>query len=91
MTKRISEQELIRQFEEIARFELPQTVVDRDIKRVRKALTEDKGVVGVTPLGPWRHLATNRWAKYLCAAAACLVLALAVHHSATRSSAPPNC
>ncbi len=88
MTKRTSEQELMRQFEEIAKFELPQDVVERDIERVRQSLTENEETAATTGQRLWHDLATRHWTRYVSAAAACLVLALVVHHfSNTRLSA----
>ena len=75
MTEKTHEQELIRQFEEIAQFELPVSVAERDLERVRQSLMAHGSRRGVM----WRRIAASRWAQGLSAIAACLVLVLMIH------------
>jgi len=79
MSEKTSDQDLIREFDEIASFELPEETIERDLNRVRELLTGDGGAASAHQ-NVWRRLAAGRWIKSVLAAAACLVLAVAMYH-----------
>ncbi|MBN2128450.1 MAG: hypothetical protein JW741_03100 [Sedimentisphaerales bacterium] len=79
MSDKTRDRDLIRQFEEIARFELGAEAVERDLKHVRESLSADGWAVFSARRKPWQRLAASRWAQGLSAVAACLVVALGVH------------
>jgi len=80
MTEKTNDRALIRDFEEIAQFELPASAAERDIERVRQSLASAEPPVYSAHEGLWRRVAASRWTQSLSAIAACLVLALVIYH-----------
>lgn len=68
MTKKITEHDIIRDFEKIAEFNTPKESITRDIENIRQMLKEPSTQVSPAHQNVWRIIMQNKWTKRVSAA-----------------------